>query len=145
MIDVEVDGKVYQEMHVDGGTMSQVFIYPSSVSLRKAPVARSRTAYVIRNSKSDPQWANVDRRTMSIAFRAVSSLIHTQGIGDLYQIFLTCQRDGVDFNLASIPASFDVPHREEFDTEYMRALFNLGYEMAAQNYPWQKEPPGYHK
>jgi len=145
MIDVEVGGKAYQEMHVDGGTMSQVFIYPSSVSPLKEAGVRSRTAYVIRNSKLDPQWADVDRRTMSIAFRAVTSLIHTQGIGDLYQIFLTCQRDGVDFNLAAIPAGFNVPHREEFDTEYMRALFNLGYETAAQNYPWRKEPPGYHK
>ena len=144
MIDVEVGGKAYQEMHVDGGTMSQVFIYPPSVSLLKVPVVRSRKAYVIRNSKLDPQWANVDRRTMSIAFRAVLSLIHTQGVGDLYQIFLTCKRDGVDFNLAAIPASFDVLHREMFDTEYMRALFDLGYQMAAQNYPWQKEPPGYH-
>lgn len=145
MIDVVADGEVYQEMHVDGGTMSQVFIYPSSVRLRKEAGIRSRTAYVIRNSKLEPQWANVDRRTMSIAFRAVTSLIHTQGIGDLYQIYLTCQRDGVDFNLAAIPASFKVHRREEFDTEYMRALFNLGYEMAAQNYPWQKKPPGYKK
>lgn len=145
MIDVEVGGEAYQEMHVDGGAMSQVFIYPSSVRVVKEGGVRSRTAYVIRNSKLDPQWADVDRRTMSIAFRAVSALIHTQGIGDLYQIFLTCQRDEVDFNLAAIPASFDVPHREEFDTEYMRALFDLGYEMAAQNYPWQKVPPGYQK
>ena len=29
MIDVEVDGKRYQEMHVDGGTMAQVFVYPA--------------------------------------------------------------------------------------------------------------------
>jgi predicted acylesterase/phospholipase RssA len=145
MIDVEVDGKVYQEMHVDGGTMSQVFIYPPSVSLVKEIGVRQRTAYVIRNSKLGPQWADVDRRTMSIALRAVTTLIHTQGIGDLYKIYLTCQRDEVDFNLAAIPPSFDVPHREQFDTEYMRALFDLGYKMAAQHYPWQKEPPGYQK
>ena len=30
MIDVEVDGKHYQEMHVDGGTMAQVFAYPAA-------------------------------------------------------------------------------------------------------------------
>ena len=29
MIDVEVDGKRYQEMHVDGGVVAQVFAYPS--------------------------------------------------------------------------------------------------------------------
>jgi predicted acylesterase/phospholipase RssA len=31
LIDVEVDGKRYQEMHVDGGAMTQVFLYPPSL------------------------------------------------------------------------------------------------------------------
>jgi len=143
MIDVEVDGKPYQEMHVDGGTMSQVFVYPPSMKMVTEFGDRSRTVYVIRNSKLDPQWARVDRRTLPIAMRAVSSLIHTQGIGDIYRIFLTCQRDGVDFNLAFIPPEFNVPHREEFDTNYMRALFDLGYEMAATTNFWYKTPPDY--
>ena len=35
MLDVEADGKQYQEMHVDGGTMAQVFLYPPSMNLRE--------------------------------------------------------------------------------------------------------------
>jgi hypothetical protein len=45
--------------------------------------------------------------------------------------------------LAYIPASFAVSHREEFDTEYMRALYQTGHEMAAKGYPWEKVPPGF--
>lgn len=147
MIDVEAAGHAYQEMHVDGGTMSQVFVYPPSLNVQKTArehgIERERVVYVIRNARLDPEWAQVERRTMSIAGRAISSLIHTQGIGDLYRIYLTSQRDGVDYNLAAIPASFTVPHREDFDTEFMRALFQTGYEMAAKGYPWAKVPPGY--
>jgi predicted acylesterase/phospholipase RssA len=146
LIDVEVNGQPYQEMHVDGGAMAQVFVYPPSLDLkameRKSGNQRERWVYVIRNSRLDPDWAQVERRAMSIAGRAVASLIHTQGIGDLYRIYLTSQRDGVDFNLAYIPASFNAPHREEFDTEYMRQLYALGYDLAAKGYPWQKAPPG---
>ena len=146
LIDVEVDGRPYQEMHVDGGAMAQVFVYPPSLDLkamaRKSGNQRERRVYVIRNSRLDPDWAQVERRAMSIAGRAVSSLIHTQGIGDLYKIYLTTQRDGVDFNLAYIPASFIAPHRAEFDTEFMRQLYALGYDMAAKGYPWKKIPPG---
>ena len=80
---------------------------------------------------------------MSIAGRAISSLIHTQGIGNLYMIYSTSQRDGVDYNLDYIPASFNVAHEEEFDTDYMRALYQTGYDMAARGYPWEKTPPGY--
>ncbi len=78
------------------------------------------------------------------ALRATGyGLIHTQGIGDLYRIYLTTQRDGVDFNLAYISDSFNAPHMEEFDTEFMRQLYAVGYDMAAKGYPWQKTPPGF--
>ena len=146
MIDVEINGQPFQEMHVDGGASAQVFVYPPSLDIkamaRKTGNQRERRVYVIRNSRLDPDWAQVERSTMTIAGRAISSLIHTQGIGDLYRIYLTTQRDGVDFNLAYIPASFNAPHREEFDTEFMRQLYAVGYDMAAKGYPWQKTPPG---
>ena len=148
MIDVEVSGQPYQEMHVDGGATAQVFIYPPSLHLKDETrqlglKQRERRAYVIRNSRLDPEWAQVERSTMTIAGRAISSLIHTQGIGDLYRIYLTTQRDGVDFNLAFIPDSFNAPHTEDFDTEFMRKLYAVGYDMAAKGYPWQKTPPGF--
>src|SRR5262245_27739412 len=88
-------------MHVDGGAMAQVFVYPIGLDFEALAVEhdaqRARTLYVIRNSRLDPHWAQVERRTLSIAARAISSLIHTQGVGDLYRIFLTAQRDGLDF------------------------------------------------
>jgi hypothetical protein len=145
MIDVEAGGQPYQEMHVDGGAMAQVFVYPPSLRVkelaRKYGVQRERKLYLIRNARLDPDWAQVERSTLTIAGRAISSLIQTQGIGDLYQIYLTAQRDGVDYNLAYIPPSFNAPHKEDFDTDYMRQLFEVGYNTAAKGYPWQKEPP----
>jgi predicted acylesterase/phospholipase RssA len=147
MLDVEVDGKTYQEMHVDGGIMAQVFAYPAALRLNESAAAvgvtRERKLYVIRNARLDPDWAQVERSTMSIAGRSVASLIHSQGIGDLYRIYATAQRDGVDFNLGFIPSSFKAEHKEEFDTEYMRALYKTGYDMMLNGFPWLKVPPGF--
>lgn len=148
MIDVVVDGQHYQEMHVDGGAMAQVFTYPPSLRLKQESAAggaaeRQRTLYVIRNARLDPEWASVERRTLPIATRAVSSLMRSQGVGDLYRIFLTAQRDGLDFNLAYIPSTFNVPHTKQFDTPYMRELFKTGHDLAVAGYPWNKSPPGY--
>jgi hypothetical protein len=147
MIDVEADGLHYQEMHVDGGTMAQVFVYPPALQVkdisRRHHVKRERRAFVIRNARLDPAWAEVDRRTLTIAERAISSLIQTQGVGDLYRIYLEAKRDGVDFNLAYIPSSFNAPHREDFDPEYMRALFRTEFDMATNGFPWAKAPPGF--
>jgi predicted acylesterase/phospholipase RssA len=148
MIDVTVDGVHYQEMHVDGGATAQVFAYPPSLNIREEAAKlgvgdRQRAVYVIRNARIDSDWSDVKRRTLPIAGRAISSLMQTQGIGDLYRIFATTRDDHVDFNLAYVPRSFNTPHTTQFDTAYMRSLYQTGYDMAAAGYPWQKTPPLY--
>ena len=147
MFDVEVNGKPYQEMHVDGGATAQVFVYPPSYKLaeisKQHGVDRERRLYLIRNSRLDSDWAEVERQTLSIAGRAITSLIQTQGVGDLFRIYSITSRDGIDYNLAYIPKSFQVIHKEEFDTTYMRSLFQRGYDMALKGYPWEKQPPGF--
>jgi predicted acylesterase/phospholipase RssA len=142
MFDVNVGGTRYQEMHVDGGTMAQVFLYPPSLSLADAP-QRKRVLYIIRNARLDADWASVERRTLSIATRAIASLTRTQGIGDLYRIYATSQRDGLDFNLTYIPKTFDIPHTAEFDTPYMRSLFDVGLQAGKDARQWEKHPPGF--
>jgi predicted acylesterase/phospholipase RssA len=146
MIDVEVNGKAYQEMHVDGGASAQVFVYPPVIQLKelsaKAGITRERRLFVIRNARLDPDWADTKRQTLTIAGRAISSLIQNQGIGDLYRIYATARRDGVDFNLAFIPPTFDVSLNEPFDQHYMNELFKLGYELGRSGYDWKKTPPG---
>lgn len=147
MIDVTVDGQAYQEMHVDGGATRQVFMYPPSLNLRdlasEANAQRVRRLYIIRNARLDPDWASVDRRTLSIANRAVSSLIQTQGIGDLSQIYLTARRDGIEYHLAYIPPDFTTPKTAEFDPVYMTALFELARSRGLAGYPWDHYPPGF--
>jgi hypothetical protein len=147
MIDVEANGKRFQEMHVDGGTVAQVFIYPPSIKIEKVTkaygVGRERVLYVIRNARLDPQWASVERSIFAISTRAIQSLIQAQGVGDLYVIYLQSQRDNLDYNLAFIPPDFNAPHKEIFDTDYMNQLFGYAYGLSKEGYPWEKYPPGY--
>jgi len=70
-------------------------------------------------------------------------LIQTQGIGDLYRIYAMTKMDQVGFNLAYIGSDFTEPHKEEFDSQYMNALFQYGYQHAIKGYAWSKYPPGY--
>jgi hypothetical protein len=148
MIDVEVDGQHYQEMHVDGGASAQVFVYPpalTAIARRElgARFQRQRRVYVIRNARLDADWAQTNRRTLDISGRAIQSLIQTQGVGDLYRIYTTTQRDGVDFNLAYIPREFTTPYVEPFQPSYMNELFQLGYRQGREGYHWAKVPPNF--
>ncbi len=143
------DGKKYEELHVDGGTGSQVFVYPAAADWKlitqQLKVQGAPEVYVIRNSFLEPDYMGVNRSLMPIASRSIDSLIRTQGIGDLFQIFALCQRDGNDFNLAYIPNTFTEEPQEGFDPAYMKKLYDLGYKMALKGYPWSKAPPDYHK
>ena len=145
MIDVNVDGARYQEMHADGGTMAQVFLYPPSISRQMLNDAspRRRVLYVIRNARFDSTWESVPRKTMRIAMRAIDSLTTTQGLGDLYRIYATSARDGIEFNLAYIPPTFPAHGAEQFNMAYMRQLYATGRQLAQAGYVWQKYPPGF--
>ncbi|HEY4075550.1 MAG TPA: patatin-like phospholipase family protein [Rhizomicrobium sp.] len=139
LIDVEIDGKKYQELHVDGGAIAQIFLYPPNISLRNQPF-RERKAYLIRNGRDHPEWTDVRRRTLGIAGRAISTMLKYGGQGDLLRIYFTTQRDGVDFNLALIGDDFTTLHAADFDKTYMNALFDYAYQKARHGYPWMKTP-----
>lgn len=147
MIEVEARGERFDEMHVDGGATSQVFLYPLGIDWgrvkQKVKVKGTPQVYLIRNSILEPKWKTLERSVPSIAGRTVSSLIRTQGIGDMYQIYLATKRDGLKYHLAYIPGAFDVESKEPFDTEYMNKLYELGYNMAIKGYPWETLPPGF--
>jgi predicted acylesterase/phospholipase RssA len=144
-IKVRLGDKDYDELHVDGGITRQVFIAPSTLRLVSAGPTRTSLngarLFVIRNGRIDPQWEPVHDNVVSITQRSLSTLIKNQSIGDLYRIYSVARQDGIDFNLASIPADFTVRTDEIFDQKYMTALFDKGYEMGA-HYPWIKSPPG---
>jgi hypothetical protein len=146
VMDVEVDGDRYQEMHVDGGVMQQVFFYPPSFVLESELRAaglhqRERLLYVIRNAYLEPTASSVERRTLKIAARAIRTMIQTQGMGDVRQLCATAQRDELDFNIAYIPSDFEAPPQNEFDPVYMKKLFDRAFELARDQYPWSKVPP----
>ena len=74
--------------------------------------------------------------------RSLATLIKSQGVGDLYKLYLEAQVQRMDFNYGAIPADFSMKSKEFFDLAYMNALFAKGYELGRQGYVWQKVPPG---
>jgi len=141
MIDVEIDGKKYQEMHVDGGAIAQLFLYPASVESGRF-TKRKRVAYIIRNARLDPDWAMAERRTVNIAGRAIDTMLSASGQNDVLRTYFISARDGVDYNLAYIGKDFEAPKKGEFDQAYMNALYDYGFRQAQAGREWHKLPPG---
>jgi predicted patatin/cPLA2 family phospholipase len=148
MIDISVDGKRYQEMHVDGGAVAQSFLYPTSfklkATLKKLGVKDAKpVAYIIRNGRLYRPEENVERQTLKIAQQALQTMTASSGVNDLYRMYLTTKRDGVAFNLAYIEDAFHLPYKGPFDKAYMNALFDHGFEVGAAGYKWHHAPPNY--
>ena len=83
----------------------------------------------------------VKPKLASIIGKSVGSLIKTQGIGDLYRMYSNAQRDGITFNAIWVPETFTMKEPSPFDPVYMKALFDVGYQMGLNGIPWAKQPP----
>jgi hypothetical protein len=138
LVDVENDGRAYQEMHVDGGAALQLFLYPPRLDLRAAgaPRERERTAWVVRNGRIDTEWSTTNRSILSITGRAATTLLHFSAINDIVRVYMTSQRDGVRFRLAYIGADFTQTRDQPFETAFMRALFAYGEAQGRQGGRW---------
>jgi hypothetical protein len=58
-------------------------------------------------------------------------------------LLILARRDGIDYNLAFIPADFHPKRTSECDTKYMNLEFELAYNLARSGYKWSKYPPGF--
>lgn len=145
LIDVQYHGHPYQEMHVDGGAATQVFLYPPALYARNLadPHAepRQRTVWVVRNGRLDVEGMSVNRGLFTIASRSIATLLHFSGVGDISRIFLIAQRDGLAFRLSYIGSNFTAERREPFDQAYMRALFEYGAHKMLSGEAWVEAPP----
>jgi predicted acylesterase/phospholipase RssA len=144
LINVTAAGRHFQELHVDGSVIHQVFLYPYSAPL-PAPAAREAgspcRAFIIMNTQFDSNWSPTPRRTLGIGERTMQTLTRVEASTDVDSIFAALQRQGIDFNLAYIDSDFQVAHPRDFDPSYMRALFVLGQKLGSSDDPWHDTPP----
>ncbi|MGE3708218.1 MAG: patatin-like phospholipase family protein [Hyphomicrobiaceae bacterium] len=145
-IQVQVDGKRYEEMHVDGGTTREVFISPVKAPLKTFDALYDappiRRIYLIKNGKLSPEYEPVPKQTIPLSVRAIFTLIKSQSQSEIAQIWRTAKDGGADFNLVSVPPTFTKKPNEAFDSNYQSALYEVGYTMGRSGRAWVKRPPG---
>ncbi len=143
-IPVIAGGKPYDELHVDGGTTREVFVLPVQApfkafdALYTAPPIRR--LYIIKNGKLTPESEIVKPKAVSIAARAIATLIKSQNLTELYRIYRLAQDADADFNLIAVPADFKLKAKEFFDPEYQAALFDRGVKIGRSGAPWLRKP-----
>jgi predicted acylesterase/phospholipase RssA len=144
LIEVEAEGKRFAEMHVDGGVGGQFFVAPAALMSPTSSYRLPATQlYIVVNSGLQPDFEVVKRLTPSILTQSVGMAVQVDTRLMLDRAYVVAKRSDVGFNVASIPPTFNVPSRGSFDTDYMRALFQTGYDLGNSATPFSAEPPPY--
>jgi len=131
MIEVEANGKRFQEMHLDGTVTAPFFIMPESMlAAGSATRLPTNQVYVIINSKLDSEFSMPERRTSLILSRTIGVALTAALKAELLLVTASAQRLGLNLNVAYVPDTFSQPNRGLFDHVYMEALFKYGVEQA---------------
>ncbi|MGA7117925.1 MAG: patatin-like phospholipase family protein, partial [Hyphomicrobium sp.] len=90
-IKVKADGKLYDELHVDGGVTRQIYVSSLNVPFKTFdvlyPKPPNRRLYLVHNGKMNPQFGAVTPSTFQIAGESISALMLYQHKGDNYRIY----------------------------------------------------------
>jgi len=144
-------GELYDEMHVDGGAMREVFYIDQLTKNMEGaakisgidPSKYRPQIYILTTSYIYPIRQQVKDSLIDIGLRSLDTLKAAAYLGDIYRLYAFAKRRGLDFNLAYIPADFKPNAKEFFDPKEMQRLFKRGYDDAVSGYKWHKTPPGY--
>jgi predicted acylesterase/phospholipase RssA len=136
MLNVEDDGQVRQEMHVDGGVAIPFFITPQMASSGISHTKTDTTVYVIINGCVDNRAKSTPLNTVPILWRGFETNQMFQARVLLAFLREVADDNGMTLLVASIPG--DLPYRGSmrFDREDMRALFEAGERMAQSGALW---------
>ncbi len=142
LIDVEGNGKRFAEMHVDGGVGGQLFVAPTALMASDSGYRIPATQlYIVVNSGLVPDFAVVERSTPAILAQTVGMAVKAVLRLMLDRTYVAAKNSGVGYNVATIPASFSAPSRGAFDPEYMKALFEVGYDQGKSAAAFSTAPP----
>jgi predicted acylesterase/phospholipase RssA len=142
LIGVEADGQRFSEMHVDGETTDPMFVAPEKVlkGLTVMPSA-NKSIYLLINTKLEPSFEVTENSPLQVPSRAIFTLTKTERRNSVLAAYEFARRNGFKFGLAYLPKDISDKGSVEFDTGYMRSLFEYGYALGRSGQAWHPSPP----
>jgi predicted acylesterase/phospholipase RssA len=144
-INVEIDGKPYTELHVDGGVSASLFLQPKMLGVGPAgppPNTLGGNVYVIVAGKMFPDSFPVQRRLFQVSEESISGLLQAQFEGDILRVYMLTNYAGAHFSLAAVPQDFGAASNSmALDSALMHRLFDIGRQVGRAQGPWQTAPP----
>ena len=145
LLDVQAEGRGFQEMHVDGSVVIPVFTLPQAFLPRDSRIrsAGRSDIYVVINGKVEPEFDVVADSTIPIAERSFVTASQARSRVTLAATESYAQRSGIGYHVTYVDKNTPRPPTGRgFDTGYMRNLYNLGFEKGRSGTLWTSTVPG---
>jgi hypothetical protein len=125
-IEVEANGKHFEEMHNDGTLTSPFFALPESMFSAGSPRPPLSQLYVIVNSRLGPEFQMASRTIPGVLGRSIGVALTAALRAQIMLVYVGAQRQGIGLRIAHVDGSINIPSRGPFDGKYMQALYELG-------------------
>ncbi|MEZ9358286.1 patatin-like phospholipase family protein [Vibrio cyclitrophicus] len=146
-INVEHEGVIFEELHVDGGLATQVFFNPSNFDYQQISDSLGLETLpqldIIRNGSLKAPYHSLRDKGLDLVAKSVSSLTLAQTRGDLYRMKYICEINNIDMQFTYMEQDFSYAKRTKdmFDEHYLLTIYKYGYHKATRGKPWVTELP----
>ena len=145
-IEVEVDGKRYTELHVDGGVTAPLFLPMDVLRVAGAKSGTIPTAaptmYVIVAGKYHEDPAAVQSRVLKVLGAAAGAYFRGHLRSEMANLYHAGKLDSVTYRAAALRQDFTTGlSKLDFDPDEMTKLYAEGIRVGAGGPAWDTTPP----
>jgi hypothetical protein len=138
IIRVTGPGGSFDELHVDGGTTSSLFIAPQIAGFLPArlPALRGANLYVIVNTQLGAASQATPIGTWDILKRGIAAGLRSGELADLQIAVAFAERNAMTIRVTDIPGDYPFHGPLDLGPSALKSLFGYGARCSAQGQVW---------
>ena len=138
LIKVRQGDKDYEELHVDGGVTTPVFVFPlvAAIAPAELPKLNGVHLYMIVNGQLATLPTTTPVKTLDVMGRSFSAQLTYRTREAIINTVQMARQLGMRFEVTYIPVDYPVTSFVNFKPKYTRALFNYGARCAQHGLLW---------
>ncbi|WP_293346579.1 patatin-like phospholipase family protein [Phenylobacterium sp.] len=138
MLDVESEGRSYQEMHVDGGAIMPLFVVPEALLSHHAQGWRDAEVeiFALVNTPLEPTSWLTPMHAVPILVRSFELMLRSSYRSALRSVAAFCEINGFALRVASLPPQAAGASLLRFDRATMTKLFAEGFAVGESQRLW---------
>ncbi len=138
LIRVEHEGRVFEEMHVDGGAITPLFVASEALLSRRSAGwdGAGVEIYALVNTTLGPSLKVTPMRVVPILVRSFELMLRSSYRSALRAVAAFCEINGFALQTGSVPVSLAGASMLRFDRRAMTSMFEHGLALASAQKLW---------